>query len=136
MAELYRASNAKQRHQATVAVCRLALIKTRLHSADTDAAIQTLSNDASASAEMLQRLGLLGSKLDDEYLKLSEETEQVTPEAKLLFQQARAVSALIFALSPDANLLHEAIYEAIVAAEDRAETISVAEAGLTAEEEK
>jgi DNA-binding FadR family transcriptional regulator len=49
-----------------------------------------------------------------------------------MFQKARAAAALAFALSPNGDQLHEAIYEAISASSDPDEAMQAAEAMLRA----
>jgi len=64
-------------------------------------------------------LEALSKSFDNDYLRLNEMPAHITPEALGFFRKARAMSALVFALSPDTELLHEALYEAVSACDDR-----------------
>ena len=81
---------------------------------------------------MQQELDRLAAELDERYFRLSDDTENITPEAFVMFQKARVAAALAFALSPNGDQLHEAIYEAISASSDPDEATQAAEAMLRA----
>ena len=81
---------------------------------------------------MQEKLLRLAAQLDERYFSLSDNTENITPEAFVMFQKARAAEALALALSPDTEQLPEAIYEAISASSDPDEAAKAAEAMLRA----
>jgi hypothetical protein len=54
----------------------------------------------------------------------------MSSEAVGTFRKARAAAALAFALSPNSQQLHEAMYEAIAASTDQSETMRTAETAL------
>jgi hypothetical protein len=79
-----------------------------------------------------RKIEALSSQLDERYFKLSDETGATTAEALRVFRKARAAAALAFSLTPDARQLHEAIYEAVVASDDREQAMRAAEEALSA----
>jgi hypothetical protein len=81
---------------------------------------------------MQEKLRRLAAQLDERYFELSDNTENITPEASVMFQKARAAEALSLALSPHAEQLDGAIYEAIAAWSDLEEATRAAEAMLRA----
>ncbi|WP_166296991.1 hypothetical protein [Bradyrhizobium sp. 2S1] len=97
-----------------------------------DAALDLLRHGGSAPPDIRQKLDSLAAQFDEQYFKLSGESDATTSEALLVFRKARAAAALAFALSPDSGQLHEAMYEAIIASDDHAEAIRVADAALRA----
>ena len=125
LVQLYREASVEQRTRAALALCRLVTSGLQLQDANIDAALKILNGGAGDSVEVRRRLDVLGSNFDEQYLNLSNENDRITTEAGFLFRQARAVSALAYALSP--GNLHEAIYEAIIAAANQNEAISVVE---------
>jgi hypothetical protein len=117
LAKAFQSGGDKQRQQAALMACITAVSDTGVNGAEIDEAMETLRGRAQGSPNLRSRLEALSADLDDKYHQLSENADQMTPEALLLFRKARAASALAFALSGDG--LHEAIYEAISAANDR-----------------
>jgi hypothetical protein len=103
-----------------------------LQGAEVDAAFAVLRHERTEQSDVRQKLDLLAAQLDEEYFKLSEEADTITPQALLTFRKARAAAALAFALSLDPGQLHEAMYEAIVAWGNQAEAARVAETALRA----
>jgi hypothetical protein len=81
---------------------------------------------------MQEKLRRLATQLDERYFELSDDTENITPEASAMFQKARAAEALALALSSDGEELDEAIHEAIYASSDPVEAMRAAEALLKA----
>ena len=79
---------------------------------------------------MRHKLEVLSEQLDERYFKLSEGAESISSEALDTFRKARAAAALAFALSPNSEQLHEAMYEAIAASIDQSETVRAAETAL------
>lgn len=112
-------ASSRQRRQAVLIACEYAATTVHLQMPDADQALDVLRGTASADPCLRHRLEDLASEFDEEYFRQSEEIDS-TQEQKALqyFSKARAISALAFALSTDASLCHEAIYEAIAAVDD------------------
>ena len=117
-AEAYRQAPRGQRRRAALAMCLFAVEQAGLQSGKVDAALALLRREVPSSSDMQQTLDRLAAELDERYFELSDNTENITPEAFVTYQKARAAAALAFALSPDGQQLHEAIYEAICASSD------------------
>jgi hypothetical protein len=132
LAGAYRAANDNQRRGAALAACIVAVAQAELRGGEVDAALATLRHEGSEQFDVRHKLDRLVAQLDEQYFKLSEETETTTPEALATFRKARAAAALAFALSPDPEQLHEALYEAIAASTNQAEAMRVAETALKA----
>jgi predicted xylose isomerase-like sugar epimerase len=81
---------------------------------------------------MQQKLDRLAAELDERYFALSDNTDNITPEASAMFQKARAAEALALVLSPKGEQFDEAIHEAIYASSDLDEAMRAAEAMLRA----
>ena len=132
-ANAFRQASELQWRRAASAAAQIAASRTGLRGKDVESALEILRRGGNGSA-VRGNLEVLSADLDDQYLRLCEaaddEPGQVSQEALRLFRQARAAAALAFALSPEPEQLHEAIYEAIIASEDRAETIRSADAAL------
>ncbi len=118
LAEAYRQANRDQRRRAALAMCLFALEQSALHCGEVDAALALLRREAPGSNDVQQRLDRLAAELDERYFGLSDNTDNITPEAFVMYQKARAAAALAFALSPNGQQLHEAIYEAICTSSD------------------
>jgi hypothetical protein len=118
LAEAYRQANDDQRRRAALAICLFALDQAELQGDEVNAALSLLRRGAPGSSDMQQKLERLAAELDERYFELSDDTENITPEAFVMFQKARAAAALAFALSPNGEELHEAIYEAISTSDD------------------
>ena len=132
-ANAFRQASELQWRRAASAAAQIAASRTGLRGKDVESALEILRRGGNGSA-VRGNLEVSSADLDDQYLRLCEaaddEPGQVSQEALRLFRQARAAAALAFALSPEPEQLHEAIYEAIIASEDRAETIRSADAAL------
>jgi hypothetical protein len=132
LVEAYRQANHDQRRRAVLAMCLFAVEQAGLQSGEVDDALALLRRDVLGSSDMQQKLDRLAAELDERYFVLSADTDNITPEAFVMFQKARAAAALAFALSPNGEQLHEAIYEAISASSDPDEAAQAAEAVLRA----
>ncbi|WP_029083266.1 hypothetical protein [Bradyrhizobium sp. th.b2] len=132
LAGSFRRANDDQRRHAALATCLVAVARAGLQGDEVDAAINLLRHGGSAQPGVRQRLDSLTARFDEQYFKLSGESDATSSQALLVFRKARAAAALAFALSPDSRQLHEAIYEAIIASDDQAEAIRVADAALRA----
>jgi len=128
----FRDANDDQRRRATLAACIFAISQTGLEGEHVDSAIDYLRHGGSYPLAVRRKLEALTTQLDEQYFKLSEAADRVTREAAVLFRRARAAAALAFSLSPSAEQLHEAIYEAIAASKHRDEAILAAEEALRA----
>jgi len=127
LANSFRQASELQQRRAASAAAQIAASRTGLRGNEVDAALEILRHGGNDGTAVRQKLETLSADLDDQYLRLGEDADeesgQVSAEALLLFRKARAAAALAFALSSDSEQLHEAVYEAIIASEDRAETI-------------
>jgi hypothetical protein len=132
LVEAYRQAKHDQRRRAVLAMCLFAVEQAGLQSGEVDDALALLRRDVPGSSDMQQKLDRLAAELDERYFVLSADTDNITPEAFVMFQKARAAAALAFALSPNGEQLHEAIYEAISASSDPDEAAQAAEAALRA----
>lgn len=132
LVEAYRQANHDQRRRAVLAMCHFAVEQAGLQSGEVDDALALLRRDVPGSSDMQQKLDRLAAELDERYFVLSADTDNITPEAFVMFQKARAAAALAFALSPNGEQLHEAIYEAISASSDPEKATQAAEAMLRA----
>lgn len=132
LAEAYRQAVDDRRRRAALAMCVLAVEQSGLQSGEVDAALALLRRDAPATGDIQEKLRRLAEQLDERYFELSDNTENITPEASVMFQKARAAEALVLALSPNGEQLHEAIYEAIYASNEPDEATQAAEAMLGA----
>lgn len=132
LVEAYRQATHDQRQRAALAMCLCALEQSGLQSGEVDDALAVLRRGVLESGNMKQKLDRLAAELDERYFVLSDDTDNITPEAFVMFQKARAAAALAFALSPNGEQLHEAIYEAISASSDPDEATRAAEAMLRA----
>lgn len=115
--KLRRASPEKQRRACLVA-CELAIASVQLRHSLVSDSLQTLRSGGVSTPQERSRLDALAAQLDEEYFKLQEASEpgQPTTHASLLtFSQARAVSALSFALSGTIDAASKSIYEAAAA---------------------
>jgi hypothetical protein len=130
LARSFLQADDRQRRQAALVACLIAVSSVDLHGDDIDAAIGILRSGEIDSAGMRRTLKGLSRDLDSRYLQLVAEAGYVTPEVLLMFRKARAISALVVALAPDSTQLHEAVYEAIVASPNRIEAIQSVEKAL------
>jgi hypothetical protein len=126
----FRKANDDQRRRATLEACIFAISQTGLESEHIDSAIDYLLHGGSYPLAVRRKLEALTTQLDEEYFKLSEAADRVTREAAVLFRRARAAAALAVSLSPSAEQLHEAIYEAINACSDMDEAKLITEKAL------
>ena len=133
LADAFRQAGELQRRRAASAAAQIAASRTGLRGSEVESALEILHRGGDGSA-VRPNLEALSADLDDQYFRLGEaedeESGEASPEALRLFRKARAAAALAFALSPDTEQLHEAVYEAIIASEDRAETIRSADTAL------
>jgi len=132
LAGAYREANDDQRQHAALAACVVAVTQAGLQGAEVDAALAILRHEAGEQPDVRPELDRLAGQLDEEYFKLTEAADAITPEALVFFRKARAAAALAFALSPDSRQLHEALYEAIAASSSQPEAMRVAEKALRA----
>ena len=132
LAEAYRQANDNQRRRAALAMCVLAVEQAGLQSGEAEAALAILRRGVPEPSDMQQKLDRLAAEFDERYFELSDNTENITPEALVMFQKARAAEALALALSPNGEQLDGAIYEAIAAWSDRDEAMRAAETLLRA----
>jgi hypothetical protein len=127
LADLFRVACDEQRRQAVLAACLAAIESVGLHGFEIDTAIEFIRHGCGSLENVKHNLEVLSLNFDEQYLQLNDKAGKVTPEAYLLFRQSRVLAALAFALSPDSGQLHEAIYEAIIAAGNRAAVLNSTE---------
>ena len=135
LAASYKQANYNQRRCTALAMCLFAVGRAGLQGDEVNAALILLRNDVPGSSDMQKKLGRLAEQLDEQYFRLSGDTENITPAASAMFQKARAAEALALALSPKGEQLDGAIYEAIYASndlEEQDEATQMAEAMLRA----
>ena len=124
LAKSFRHAALSQRRKAALVACEVAVSRVGLEGAGVTAALDHLRQGGESDRDLRRELDSLAASLDDEYLLLDAESDELKRPASLrVFSMARAASALGFALSDDAEQLHEAIYEAISAVEDVGEVV-------------
>jgi hypothetical protein len=133
LAAAYRRADNNERRCATLAACCVAVAQAGLAGSEVDAALAHLRQGGSDRSDVRERLDHLAARLDEQYFDLSEGHEATTLSVLIMFRKARAAAAIAFALSPNSEQLHEAIYEAIAASSDQTETIRAAETALKKE---
>lgn len=132
LAASYRQASHNQRRRAALTMCLFAIEQAGLQSDEVDDALGLLRRDVPGSSDMQQKLDRLAAELDERYFALSDNTDNITPEASAMFQKARAAEALALVLSPKGEQFDEAIHEAIYASSDLDEAMRAAEAMLQA----
>jgi hypothetical protein len=130
LTKAFRDARDDQRRRAALAACLIAVAQNGLRGSDVDAALTLLRDERNRRSDMRHKLEVLSEQLDERYFKLSEEAESISSEALDTFRKARAAAALAFALSPNSEQLHEAMYEAIAASTNQSETVRAAEMPL------
>ncbi|MFY2564496.1 hypothetical protein ACN469_43305 [Corallococcus terminator] len=121
LAERFRLATPEQQRKAALNAIVLAAMRVGLEGEGVVPALEQLRRGGEVDRELLAKVERLATRLDDEYLRMDEDSEEAKrPEALKLFSKARAASALRFALSEAPGQLHEAIYEAITAVDDPA----------------
>jgi len=98
-------------------------------------ALGVLSGTQSLRPDLRRDVEVLAGEFDRNYFILLEKAGGVfTPNVLMMFQKARAASAVYFALSAtlDPNLLEESLYEAIMASRDKKGIEAVARNALGA----
>lgn len=123
LSEAWQRAGDQQRRRAARLACELAVLQSGLRGAAADTALEILRGERDAPTEAARcEVEALSERLDAEYLGPQERDEPAARlEARLLFRRARAAAALHFALSADPEQLHEVLYEAAFAADDRDE---------------
>jgi hypothetical protein len=111
LAEAYRQANDDRRRRAALTMCLFAVEQAALRTEEVDAALALLRRGVPAPRDMQEKLLRLAAQLDERYFSLSDNTENITPEALAMFQKARAAEALALALSPNAEQLPERLAE-------------------------
>jgi len=93
LAAAYRQASDDQRRRAALAMCLLAVEQAELQSGEVDGALALLRRDIAGSRDVQQKLDRLAEQLDEEYFRLSEDTENITPESLVMYRKARAAAA-------------------------------------------
>lgn len=123
LSELFRLSENVRRRRALLSACLRAVTDAGLRGQDVDRAIDCIRSGASNFGNLRANLLALAQHLDEQYFALSDDDRPTSPNALPIFQQARAASALAFAISSTSTDWREAIYEAIAASKDKLEMI-------------
>ena len=119
LVELLRQAPPATRRTAVRRACEIAARSIELLDDVVERALATLRTDGADGVEALrEKLEMLAARMDDEYVRSSEQA--ITREGLRAFACARAVSALVYAVTDDADAPYEAIYEAIMSLEDPA----------------
>jgi hypothetical protein len=115
LSRLYGVASVERRRKAALVACEAAVKNAKVQAPEVEEALAVLRKGRGPVPEGLQaRLERLAERLDDEYFQRSESEEpSARAEGLALFSQARAVSALMFAVSGESVSLHEALYEAL-----------------------
>ena len=130
-AERFRQASSSRRREAVLVACQHAATSVGLAAEEVSEALDVLRRAATPGVSLGRRLERLAAELDDQYFRLDEGGDAVRKqEAVRLFSQARATSALAFALSADGAHLHEAIYEAIAAMDEPGELVRLVDGAL------
>jgi len=125
-AEAFHRASEKNRRAAAEIACTFALKASGLEGAEISEGLQALRGHKTSDLKLIARIENLATRLDDEYLTLSEENDETSKmTSSIRFSQARAVSALLFAVKADHGGLHEAIYEAAIAADTSSELLEI-----------
>ena len=117
LAEKFGRASPAQRQALLYAACELAVKQTGLDRPEIDAALAAVQQRSSVSPDVVAALVALVEQLDERYFALQEEADESRASVEdylVPFSQARAASAVLYAIkddSPDAHM--EAIYEAI-----------------------
>jgi hypothetical protein len=131
LAEHFRQASSRDRRRAALLACEAAATAVGLASDEAREALVVLRGSALADTSLRERLEGLAAEFDDEYLRLNEADDSVRKREGLRrFSMARATSALVFALSEDDHVLHEAIYEALSSMEDSSGVVRLMDAVL------
>lgn len=132
LANAFRQASVQKRRQAAFEACALAVSLVGLDEAKVKAAIDVLRSGGIPSPSMKEELETLAAHFDDQYIDLDEDGNDASKrEALYLFSKARAVTALVFAVTQDPEQLHEAVYEAISAINNPDEVVRVVEKVLS-----
>jgi len=133
VATLRNSSSAIQR-AASLAACECAVRQLQIDHPLVLAAIDELRATGMLSTAERAKVDKLAAQLDDTYLAMQEAEEQsllANGQHTRVFRQARAVASVAFAGDQDSLYgALEGIYEAIVAARDKDEIISIVRATL------
>lgn len=125
LAAAFRAASTDQRRGAAKAAAEIAVAHANLGGDEIREALDVLRGRSPLPSGLRERVEALSSSLDESYFEASDNGDQA--RSLELFSQARAASAVAYALTPDADVLHEAIYEATVAVEDPANVVGAVE---------
>jgi hypothetical protein len=124
LADSFRRATDRQRRNAAFAACAVAVKRAGLAGEVIEEAFSILRNEGRDSESTYRELSSMAALFDEEYFKLrGSDDHSISPEALSLFRKARAASALALALHSEGELLHESIYEAAIASNDRDETL-------------
>ncbi|MDR2129175.1 MAG: hypothetical protein LBP52_08950 [Burkholderiaceae bacterium] len=119
--EKLKVASAVQQKEAAMAACKLVFRKVPMPTTFTFVQdfMRHLSGNEKPPPRQTAELNRLAEKLDEDYLRLRESPdEEENKKALLLFSQARAMCALVFAENDSFASLAESVYEASMALDD------------------
>jgi hypothetical protein len=132
LAEAFLRASDDQRRQTVLTICLMGASQSGLRGEKIDAAFEILRHGKKGERALRRELKTLSEQLDEQYFQATDDTENMTPEGILLFQQSRAAEALSLALSQTYKELRAALYEAIGACDDQEAAARAAETALSA----
>ncbi len=128
---MFRSATPEKQRRAALVASEIALSRVGLDDDGVKEALAVLTAGHVGDIVLYERITALASRLDNDYFRLREEgADSKNPAALHLFSKARAAYALAFAVAGDAAQLHEAVYEAVSAADDATEIVQAVEAAL------
>jgi hypothetical protein len=113
----FRRATDSQRKAAVVVACEIAVRSAGVVDESISQALAALHAGVEAPF-LIEKVSRLSEEHDEEYFRLSNNTEMHTPESAVFFRKSRAASAVALALSGELN---HALYEAWYAVEDDSE---------------
>ncbi|WP_395684363.1 hypothetical protein [Dokdonella sp.] len=121
LAEKLASASAEEVRTIVLEACRSAVRESGLHDDEVSGALDLLRRHKGPAQGLAERIAALVERWDERYLALQEESDRGTAspgEYLVVFSQARAASAVAFAISDDSlESSMEALYEAAMATE-------------------
>ena len=131
LASEFRNSDLTHQLRAICDACVLVVAQTGLTDDEVMQSIEFLRSGQGDRQALSRKMQKLSERRDNEYLKLQEQGDDSTDaEGLRRFSEARAASALQFALSEEPQALYEALYEAMASSDDPTPVISVVRQAL------
>lgn len=135
LAEKLARASVAQRQSLVLVACELAVKRAGLDNPQINAALAAMRQQHPATAEQVAAITALAELLDEQYFALQEEADEGRASAADYlgpFSQARAASAVVYALKDDSlDASMEAVYEVTAATDVPEETARTLESLLT-----